>query len=147
MEKDTNFRRDAKMERLKSNSTIYYCLSINWVTLIALIYSIVMPELRVEIDETFRLLADGGMSFAADRLIVALKSLGLEADEKTLHRASLPAEITADEFICILAPLLDGPGWIQAEMHEAMSFFDQGRDCMEYTVHTVLCSTYDLFLA
>ena len=97
------------------------------VTLIVLLPHLVkvIPELRIELDETFALLAEGNTTFSADRLPLALKSLGIVADENTRERAKSSVDVSLDEFIVIVAPYLSEPAWIQAEMVEAMSLFDQ----------------------
>lgn len=87
-----------------------------------------IPELCTELDDTFALLAEGSSSFPAERLTFALKALGIEADDNSLERAKSSVEITLDEFIVIVAPYLSEPGWIQAEMMEAMALFDQDSD-------------------
>ena len=84
-----------------------------------------IPELCTELEDTFALLAEGSASFPAERLPFALKALGIEADDNARDRAKSSVEITLDEFFVIVAPYLSEPGWIQGEMMEAMSLFDQ----------------------
>jgi Ca2+-binding EF-hand superfamily protein len=98
----------------------------------------------VELDETFTLLAEGHASFSADRLLIGLKALGIEANEAAKARSKTSSDINLDEFIVIVSPYLSDAGtldkyihtldkysyyeflgWIQAEMLEAMSLFDQ----------------------
>lgn len=81
-------------------------------------------EMLEELQETFELASEGGISFPATKLPLVLKSLGMSLNDLDNHKP-LEGDIDWDKFIHVVVACLKKPNWAANEMSESYALFDK----------------------
>lgn len=112
------------MERANSNKGDLKNLGINDA-----LRQNITNEMFLELQDTFRMVADNYNIMPYNKLTVALKALGMSTSETSDDYSSLQNDgIDFDKFVEITLECMKHPNWAANEMNEVFNLFDKNRN-------------------